>query len=182
MTLYSKEDKLVLISQMPENPHPNDKLDFLKKIFDLRFPSELKRITKDNLSDPNNLRHILYLYALHITPEKIDEMEESRQYFLNEENQKKCLNCSNKRQQDEFVKYWAKCIYCLEMTAEEANAKGEERERLKSEGVLCSTCNSRKFLNEYSIKKDGSHMKTCISCVNKKKKKPEVTPEPNNED
>ena len=31
MTMYSKDDKLVLISQMPENPTLPDKLEFLKK-------------------------------------------------------------------------------------------------------------------------------------------------------
>ena len=49
----------------------------------------------------------------------------------------------------------------------------------KAEGVLCSTCNSRKQKEEFSVKKDGNYMKTCITCVNKKKKikTPETTPE-----
>jgi hypothetical protein len=179
--MYSKEDKLILISQMPENPSLPEKLDFLKKIFDLRFPNSIKKITRENLCDSNNQRTVNSLYAEHTTPEKIDAMEVSRLYFLEQakkENQKKCLNCSNVRNQDEFVKYWKQCIFCLDMTVEEANEKGAERDKLKSEGVKCSTCKSHKHLNEFSIKKDGNHSKTCIKCADKKKKKPEETPEP----
>jgi hypothetical protein len=180
MTMVSKEDKLILIREMGENPQLIDKLDFLKKIFDLRFPSTIKKITRENLCDTNNQRTVMSLYNEQITPEKIDAMEVSRLYFLEQakkENQKKCLNCSNVRQQDDFVKYWKQCIYCLDMTVEEANEKGAERDKLKSEGVKCSTCKSHKHLNEFSIKKDGNHSKTCIKCIDKRKKAPEVTPE-----
>jgi hypothetical protein len=179
--MYSKEDKLVLISQMPENPQLCDKLDFLKKIFDMRFPNTIKKINRENLSDLSNQLTVSSLYNEHITEEALNRMEVSRLYFLEQakkENQKKCLNCSNVRNQDEFVSYWKQCIYCLDMTVEEANEKGAERDKLKSEGVKCSTCKSHKHLNEFSIKKDGNHSKTCIKCADKKKKKaPEVTPE-----
>jgi len=180
--MYSKEDKLILIREMGENPSLPDKLDFLKKIFDMRYPNTIKKITRENLCDTNNQRTVMSLYAEHITPEKIDLMEASRLYLLEQakkENQKKCLNCSNVRNQDEFVSYWKQCIWCLEMTVEEANEKGAERDKLKSEGVKCSTCKSHKYLNEFSIKKDGNHSKTCIKCIEarKKKKAPEVTPE-----
>jgi len=181
MTMRTKEEKLILIAQLGENPSLTDKLDFLKKIFDTRFPSMIHRINRENLSDTNNQRTVSSLYNEHITEEALNRMEVSRLYFLEQakkENQKKCLNCSNMRLKDEFVKYWAKCIWCLEMTVEEANAKGAEEERLKSEGQKCSTCGCRKYLNEFGIKKDGSYMKTCIKCIEARKKKaPEVTPE-----
>ena len=181
MTMRSKEDKLILISQMGENPSIPEKFDFLKKIFDPRFPSSIHRINRENLHDTNNQRTVISLYNEHITPEKIDSMEIGRLSLLEEakkENQKKCLNCRNIRNKDEFVSYFKTCIYCLEMTVEEANAKGAEEERLKGEGQKCSTCSCRKYLNEFGIKKDGSYAKTCIKCVDKKKKKaPEVTPE-----
>ena len=182
MTMYSKEDKLILISQMPENPSLLEKFDFLKKIFDLRYPSTIKKITRENLNDTNNQRNVHSLYAEHITEECLNRMEISRLYFLEQakkENQRKCLNCRNIRQQDQFVKYWAQCIFCLDMTAEEANEKGAEKERLKNEGIFCSTCKSHKVKEEFSVKKDGSYAKTCIPCLEarKKKKAPEVTPE-----
>jgi len=181
MTMYSKEDKLILISQMPENPRIDEKLNFLKKIFDPRY-STINKITRENLCDSVNQDKIKSLYAEHITPEKINDMETSRLYFLcqaKKENQKKCLNCSNIRRQDEFCSYWAKCIFCLEMTLEEANEKGAEKERLKNEGIFCSTCKSHKAKEEFSVKKDGSYSKTCIPCleVRRKKKTPEMTPE-----
>ena len=181
MTMCSKEDKLILISQIPENHYPIDKLDFLKKIFDPRF-SPINNITYENLHETHNFLKVKSLYAEHITPEKIDAMEVARLYFLNKtkkKDQKKCLNCSNIRYKDDFVSYWKQCIFCLDMTVEEANEKGAERDKLKTDGVKCSTCNSRKFLNEFSIKKDGNHSKTCNTCLEaRKKKKPEVTPEP----
>ena len=184
--MVSKDDKLILIREMGENPSLPEKLDFLKKIFDMRYPNTIKKITRENLSDTNNQRTVFSLYAEQTTPEKIDKMEVSRLYFLEQakkENQKKCLNCSNVRQQDEFVKYWKQCIFCLDMTVEEANEKGAERDKLKTEGVKCSTCKSHKHLNEFSIKKDGNHSKTCIICLEaRKKKKPEETPEPTCED
>jgi hypothetical protein len=186
MTMVSKDEKLILISEMGENPSLPEKLDFLKKIFDPRFPNTIKKITKENLSDTNNQRTVFSLYAEQTTPEKIDAMEVSRLYFLEQakkENQKKCLNCSNVRNQDEFVKYWKRCIFCLDMTVEEANEKGAERDKKKTEGILCSTCNSRKCKEEFGIKKDGNYSKTCIKCIDKrKKKKPEETPEPTCED
>jgi hypothetical protein len=65
------------------------------------------------------------------------------------------------------------------MTAEEANAKGEKRERLKNEGIFCSTCKKHKEKEDFKIKGDGSYSKTCTPCLGarKKKKEPETTPE-----
>ena len=179
MTNCSKEDKLNYLSMMPEKPNSRDKMKYIQLVLLPRwFP--FRNYDGGEITTQMHL-DIENLFERYIDPVKMDEFEATRLEELEKlkkKDWKECKVCQKLLDPEYFVPCYKTCLLCLDMTAEEAIEKFEKKKLAKESGVKCSSCCTIKLLNEFQMKPDGSYMKTCIKCADKKKKKPEVTPEP----
>jgi hypothetical protein len=165
---------------MPENPNPRDKMKYIQLVMLPRwFP--FKDYAGGEITATMNI-DIEKHFDIFTNPDEFDNFENTRLREL-ERLQKKdwaeCSNCKKLKEPEHFVPCYKTCLLCLGMTAEEAIEKFKNKKLAKENGQKCSTCSTNKLFNEFQMKPDGSYMKTCIKCVEKKRKKvPETTPEP----
>ena len=182
MTNCSKQEKIDYLSRMPETPTIKDKLKYIQLVMLPRwFP--FRDYAGGEVTTTMYL-DIQSLYERFTDPEKMDFFEATRLEDLEKLKKKawkQCKVCKKLREPEHFVSCYKTCLLCLDLTPEEALEKFEKKKVAKDSGLKCSSCCSRKLLNEFVMKPDGTFMKTCIPCRDKKKR-PEVTPEPNNED
>jgi len=181
MSNCSKAEKLAFLSKLQETPTIMDKLRYLQLIF-IPFYNPVKEY-KGGAMPTHIQARILSEFDYQTSPEQIDRTEVARlerEEEAKDKLRKKCSNCGNRRDPEYFVPFYKTCLVegCLGMTAEEATQKFLDKQKKKEDGVKCSTCGINKIQEDFGIKKDGSFKKTCIKCEDRKKKKPEITPEP----
>ncbi len=180
MTNCSKQEKIDYLSRMPENPNARDKLKYIQMVLlPCYFP--FKNYNGGEISVSMHL-DIQNLYERFTDPEKMDGFESNRLEHLErlkKKEWKECKVCKKLREPEHFVSCYKTCLVCLDMTSEEALEKFEKKKVAKESGLKCSSCCSLKLLNEFVMKPDGTFMKTCLTCRDKKKKsKPDEPPPP----
>jgi hypothetical protein len=178
MTNCSKQEKIDYLKNMPETITIKDKLKYIEMVMLPRW-YPFKNYKGGEVSTTMYL-DILHLYERFTDPEKFDFFEVTRLEELEKLKKihwKECKHCKQLREPEHFVSCYKTCLLCLDMTPEEALEKFEKKKLAMDSGLKCSSCCTRKLLNEFDMKPDGTFKKTCISCVKKKKKAPEVTPE-----
>lgn len=172
MAHCSKEEKLQFLNCIGSDPTINEMLEYVLKCRPTAFwNKELKRPKYDPTIDKDEL---LKLFMKHSDPDEIDSFEVTWQKDQKKKNETYCKNCSKFKLNVEF-RFNDTCCLCRNSTIEEDDVKQE----WLSNSQVCSTCHCRLEFSKFK-KRNESYMKTCIDCVNKKKKKkaPEITPEP----
>ena len=175
MTNCSKQEKIDYLSRMPENPNPRDKMKYIQLVMlPCWFP--FRSYDGGAITSTMNI-DIQSLFDRFANPAGFDKFEQNRLEELEKlkyKDWKDCSHCKKLLSSEHFVPCYKICLPCLEMSAEEALEKFKNKKLAKENGQKCSTCCTNKLFNEYQMKPNGSYMKTCISCVERKKKK---TPE-----
>jgi len=178
MTNCSKQEKIDFLKNMPETPTLMDRLKYIKLVMLPRW-YPFKNYDGGEVSTTMYL-DVMHLYERFTDPEKFDYFETTRLEELEKSKKKhwkECSHCKQLREPEHFVSCYKTCLLCLDLTPEEAIEKFEKKKLAKDSGLKCSSCCSRKLLNEFVMKPDGTFMKTCLTCRDKKKRTPETTPE-----